>query len=77
MRSSKRLRLLVVMLCGLATTSCATTTATVETEPEGADPSLVCLVWVPISWSTRDTDQTIREAKANNAAREAWCGGRE
>ena len=32
----------------------------------------VCKAWLPISWSSRDTPETIAEAKANNAARVAW-----
>lgn len=44
--------------------SCAKTTATAETS---------CLVWRPISWSKKDTDQTIEEVKAHNARRKAYC----
>ena len=51
----------------LALTGCATTTATVETN------KAACAVWAPVSWSVKDTDQTIREAKVNNARRKAWC----
>lgn len=29
--------------------------------------------WRGISWSTKDTLQTIEEVKANNARHEAWC----
>lgn len=32
-----------------------------------------CVVWKPITWSTQDTDQTIREVKENNAARKGYC----
>lgn len=32
----------------------------------------VCSVWRPITWSSSDSDQTIREIKANNAANKAW-----
>ena len=46
---------------------CATTTATVATNAS------VCAVWKPVSWSKKDTDQTITEIKVNNARREAWC----
>lgn len=44
------------------------TTATVETNELNA-----CVVWQSITWSTQDTDQTIKEVKENNAAREAYC----
>lgn len=30
--------------------------------------------WRPVGWSKKDTDDTIREVKANNAAWKAWCG---
>lgn len=33
----------------------------------------VCSVWRPISWSKKDTPQTIDEVKGNNARQEAWC----
>jgi hypothetical protein len=34
----------------------------------------VCeFAWRPQSWHIQDTDQTILEAKRNNARREAWC----
>jgi hypothetical protein len=32
-----------------------------------------CAVWQPISWSGKDTDQTIKEIKVNNARRDGWC----
>lgn len=32
-----------------------------------------CHVWRPVSWSAKDTDQTIAEVKGNNARRAAWC----
>jgi hypothetical protein len=34
-----------------------------------------CAVWKDISWSKKDTDQTITEIKVNNARRDAWCQG--
>jgi hypothetical protein len=46
---------------------CATPTATVATNKS------VCEVWKPVSWSKKDTDQTITEVKVNNARREGWC----
>jgi len=32
-----------------------------------------CAVWVPITWSSRDTPETIKQIKASNARRKAWC----
>jgi hypothetical protein len=42
-------------------------TATRETN------AAACSVWKNISWSKKDTDQTIKEIKVNNARRDAWC----
>lgn len=42
-------------------------TATGETE--------VCSVWRPVSWSQKDTPETIDGVKGNNARRGAWCNG--
>ena len=57
---------LVVGSATLLTAGCVTTTDTVVTDA-------ACEAWEPVSWSTSDTDQTIREAKANNAAWGAYC----
>lgn len=43
---------------------CSTTMATAETS---------CLAWRPVTWSKRDTPQTIEEVKAQNARRKAYC----
>jgi len=57
------------MLIGstLTLASCATTTAT-------SGNKAVCSVWQPVTWAGADTDETIRQAKANNAARDNYCG---
>lgn len=49
---------------------CATTTASVGTD------SVACSAFEPIRWSSRDTDDTIRQAKEHNAAWAALCGSR-
>lgn len=54
--------LLIFLLPG-----CASLTTTPATN------SSVCDVWRDISWSKKDTDQTIGEIKTNNARREGWC----
>jgi len=61
------MRLVLVTLSLLLLTGCASLTGTRETN--GA----VCSVWKDVSWSKKDTDQTIKEVKVNNARREAWC----
>lgn len=33
----------------------------------------VCELWQPVTWSSKDTDQTIEEAKINNAKWDAFC----
>lgn len=58
-------KLTLVLASGLLVASCSKTTGTVGTE---------CLVWKPISWSSKDTPQTIEEVKLNNARQKAWCG---
>lgn len=74
MPASLRSRKLVqTLLLTLMVAGCTTTMGTGGTEQAIEDNALeVCAAWLPISWSTRDTDQTVREAKANNAARIAW-----
>lgn len=55
----------------LILTGCATTTGSAAIEP-GADT--YCRIAKPITWSAADSDQTIREVKAHNAAFVALCG---
>ena len=64
--SKTLLKLTLALASGLLVASCSRTTATVGTE---------CLVWKPVSWSSKDTPQTIEEVKLNNARRTAWCAG--
>jgi len=37
--------------------------------------SSACTVWTGVSWSPKDTDETIRGVKENNARRQAYCKG--
>jgi len=59
------------------TTGCASMTATVETSSPvrvvGHSKEEVCSNWKGVGWSSKDTDQTIREVKGNNARHQAWC----
>lgn len=34
----------------------------------------VCKVWQPVTWSSKDTPETVTEVKVSNARRAAWCG---
>jgi hypothetical protein len=58
------LKLTLALASALLAASCSKTTGTAETS---------CLVWQPISWSSKDTPQTITEVKLNNARQAAWC----
>ena len=58
------LRMTFALASALLVASCSRTMGTAETS---------CLVWKPISWSSKDTPQTITEVKANNARQAAWC----
>ena len=55
-------------------TSCATM-GSGETERALSPAAIarICDSWPNVTWSTRDTPETIKEAKANNAARRAFC----
>jgi len=61
---ARLLKLTFALASGLLVASCLQTTAIVGTE---------CVVWRPISWSGKDTPQTIEEVKLNNARQKAWC----
>jgi hypothetical protein len=68
MRSiGRRLLFALVIPLLLILPGCATVTATVATNLS------VCDVWQPVGWSIKDTDQTIKEIKINNARRSGWC----
>lgn len=53
---------------------CLPTTTTHIAGTEANIAAGVCRVWKPVTYSSRDTDQTRLEARANNAARDAYCG---
>lgn len=55
----------------LSLTGCATPISILGTKPPA-----VCSVWRDVTWSKKDTDQTITEVKVNNARRDAWCHDR-
>ena len=58
----------------LILTSCATT-GTGAISAKAIERT--CSAWPPVSWSSRDTAETITDAKANNAARTAFCEAAE
>lgn len=61
----------------LAACSPTLTTLTGGTDDEtwnAVTRRLCAEAWRPQTYSSRDTDQTQLEARANNAARDAYCG---
>ena len=66
------MRWMLLIPSTLILSGCATLTGIVGTENTNTK---VCGVWRDVSWSKKDTDQTIGEIKINNAKREAWCHG--
>ena len=58
----------------LILTSCATT-GTGAISPQAVER--ICSAWPNVSWSRRDTAETIIDAKASNAARAAFCEAAE
>jgi len=41
----------------------------------GVNKPAACSVWQNVSWSSKDTRQTIVEVKVNNARRKGYCEG--
>ena len=62
----------------LTLTSCAALTGSGGTEPPApvAGAAAFCEIARPITWSSRDTDETIAEVKSHNAAGRVLCGWR-
>ncbi len=61
------MRLLPAIPLLLVLTGCSKVMGTAETNLSA------CSVWRDISWSSKDTPQTITEVKVNNARREGYC----
>jgi outer membrane biogenesis lipoprotein LolB len=61
------MRFKLTMLCAatLLLAGCSKTT--------GIGGINACDFWRPVSWSQKDTPQTVAEVKGNNARRKAWC----
>lgn len=73
---------LLGMMFFLAGCSPTTTTLTAATNLIGNSQAMqtdtrlaadACRAWKPVTYSSRDTGQTQLEARASNAAREAYC----
>lgn len=61
----------LTLALALTLAGCGTTTGS-----GGATKDALCDQFAPIRWSATDTDDTIRQAKAHNAAGAAVCGWR-
>jgi hypothetical protein len=62
-----RFKLITLCAATLLLAGCSKTT--------GIGGTNACTFWQPITWSQKDTPQTITEVKANNARQKAWCDG--
>ena len=63
--------LLLAMLFSLA--GCLSSRTTLIAETEGRVVESVCSVWTAITYSSKDTERTRLEVRANNAARGEFC----
>lgn len=61
----RRLRTVLLLVALPMLSAGCQTTGSGETE--------VCSVWRPVTWSQKDTPETIDGVKGNNARRNAWC----
>ncbi len=58
-------------MCSMLVAGCETTTG-----GGGKTNAAICTVLRPVDWSPQDTDETIRQNKANNAVGYEVCGWR-
>ncbi len=68
---------LLAMTCGLVACQSIQTTLTGATDAAKAERSNavdVCRAWKDVTYSSRDTNRTQDEVRANNASRDAYCG---
>jgi uncharacterized lipoprotein YajG len=64
----------LVTTCLLAGCQLTSTTRTNAAEAAAAIAADVCRAWQPTTYSSRDTAETQLGNRANNAARDAYCG---
>jgi len=69
--SAFALPLLLAMMCLLV--ACQSTPRTNTAAADAAVTSGVCSAWQPVTYSSRDTPDSILQIRANNAARDAYC----
>jgi len=76
MRTPKVRTMLLTSALGTLLAGCATTgTGGIDTSPCKAQVAGQEPAWRTLSWSRRDTLETVDQVKANNARRDAWCKG--
>lgn len=72
--SALKLLALLVMTSSLGGCLHLQTTPTAAIEADKAIAAKVCSVWLPTTYSSRDTEVTQLGNRANNAARDGYCG---
>lgn len=72
--SALRTLLLLGMTSSLGGCLHLQTTPTAAIDADKAIAAKVCTVWLPTTYSSRDTEVTQTGNRANNAARDAYCG---
>jgi len=65
--------LLLVTMFSVAGCQNLLTTRTGATRADTTTAIQVCSIWGAVTYSSRDTPETRLEARANNAARDAYC----
>jgi predicted small secreted protein len=70
--SRKLLQRVTLLLVTLMLASCTTMTGIGKIETGEANQLAVCDAWKPIYWKSSWPDDSILQAKQNNAARLAW-----
>ena len=73
--TSKMLLTLPTLAIVLMLTGCGTTTLISATDPARRD--LCERAWKPVTYSSRDTQETQLQARQNNAAYDSYCKGRK
>lgn len=67
MNSTSNRSLMLLMLAIASLTGCQTATLTGGTRA-------VCAVFPPITYSSRDTPETVVQVRKHNAGRDSYCG---
>lgn len=71
--SVSKLQVMLVMTLLLAGCQVIPTTQTAAIKADKSIADNVCSVWKPVTYSSKDTQQTQLEVRANNAAQAGYC----